>query len=97
MTRTDEQLLAFDPFDGDRDVDIKMRECRIVMVRKPHQCWEGQNADQKSGPHEIKPGERARYEKALVDGKWGSFYVCIPCLNNALDMYVDNQPEAAEA
>lgn len=35
---TDEEYLRYDPFDGERDVDIKCREVRIVRVKKPHKC-----------------------------------------------------------
>lgn len=34
----------------------------------------------KSTATEIQAGERARYEKALVDGAWGSYYICLECL-----------------
>jgi hypothetical protein len=70
---TDQEIIAFDPFlDCDRDVDIRHRTVRIASVAKPHRCA--------IGDHLIHPGDRARHETAIVDGKWGGFYCCIPCL-----------------
>lgn len=78
---TDEDYLRYDPFEGDRDVDIKFRTKKLVTVRKQQKCH---GLDYKSHGHAILPGERARYEKALVDGEWGSYYVCIGCMTKWL-------------
>lgn len=81
---TDEDYLRYDPFDGDRDVDIRCRTRKLVAVRKQQKCH---GLDAKTHGHPINPGERARYEHALVDGKWGQFYVCIGCMNKWLTEY----------
>ena len=83
LKRSEDDYLQFDPFDGDRDVGIRMRTVKLVRVRKPHQCQMGIG---KVSAHDIAIGELARYERALVDGDfWGSYYVCIPCMDRFLD------------
>lgn len=86
---SDAQRLAFDPFEGDRDVDVRMRSYRMVTVRKPQTCY-GLEAKQ---DHVIEPGGRARFEKALVDGKWGKFYLCVDCCDRWLRDYCYEEPE----
>lgn len=75
---TDDQYKRFDPFEGDRDVKIKCRTIAIVKVRKEHICYDGMWSHE---PRMIKVGERARYETALVDGNWGRYYICLPCID----------------
>ena len=70
---TDQEYIDFDPFDGDRDVDIRCKTIKIVKVRKQQTCFFTEE-------HNIEPGERARYETAIVDGQWGSYYICLGCL-----------------
>lgn len=77
------QYTRFDPFEGERDIDIRARTVALVTVRKEHPCFEGLNPDN-DGPHTIKPGEKARYETAVVDGRWGRWYVCIACMDKWL-------------
>lgn len=78
MKFTAEEYIHFDPFEGDRDVDIRVRTVKLVKCRKPHACHDG-GAPHKT-PHNIQPGELARYEHALVEGEWGSYYMCLPCM-----------------
>ena len=83
LKRSEDDYLRFDPFDGDRDVDIRMRTVKLVRVRKPHRCHLGIGED---NAHDIAIGELARNERAFVDGSfWGSYYVCIPCMDRFLD------------
>ena len=74
-----EEYVRYDPFEGDRDVDIRARTVKVVTTAKPHQCY---GSDGKM--HPIPAGTRARHERAIVDGKWGSYYVCIPCMDRWL-------------
>lgn len=76
--------LAFDPFDGDRDGDVRCRKVRLVVARKEHPCFGG--ADPHFGDqHSIQPGDLHRYETALVDGDcWGKYRVCIACMDKWL-------------
>ena len=80
-TIEDEDYLRYDPFDGDRDVEIRCRTVKLVTLRKPQKC---QGIDADSHGHPILAGQRARYEKAIVDGEWGSYYVCLGCMRNWL-------------
>ena len=86
---TDEDYLDFDPFEGDRDVDVRNKVVRIVTTRMPHQCM-----DPNTGKlHEIPPKTRARHEKAIVDGDWCSYYTCLSCITKWLH---DCQPLEGE-
>lgn len=72
--------IAFDPFEGDRDVDVRMRTVKLVRARVDYSCWYGQSGDRE--PHTIKAGELHRYECALVDREyWGSYRICLPCMD----------------
>lgn len=79
---TDADYLRFDPFDSDRDVDIRCRTTKLVTVRKAQKCH---GLDRETHGHEIAPGNRARYETAVVDGEWGRYYVCLPCMDRWLN------------
>jgi hypothetical protein len=74
-----QDYINFNPFDGDRDVDIRCRTVSIVKTRKEHVCHISL-IDGKT--HNIKIGEMARVEKAICDGHWGSYYCCIPCMDD---------------
>lgn len=76
---SDADFLRFDPFDGERDVEIRCRTSKIVTVRKEQRCHGEVLAGRNHG-HAIKPGTKARYETALVDGEWGRYYHCLECL-----------------
>lgn len=78
---TDVDRLRWDPFDGDRDVDIRARTVKIVTTRKPAQClgWDGRDT-----AHAMPAGTRARVERAIVDGEWGSYYICCVCTDRWL-------------
>ncbi|KKN83878.1 hypothetical protein LCGC14_0295310 [marine sediment metagenome] len=67
-------LLDIDLFGEDKDdAGVRMRSSRMVTTRKPQTC-------RFSKPHNIPIGHRARVEEAILDNKWGRFYVCAPCL-----------------
>ena len=75
--------LAFDPCEGDRDVDVRCRTVKMVRARKEHPCFLG--AGSYGDGHTIKPGEMHRYETALVDGDyWGKYRVCVACMDKWL-------------
>ena len=79
----DAEYLRYDPFDGDRDVSIKCRTVKLVTTRAPRKCLD----PMKGELHDIPAGTRARYEHALADGKWGSFYTCVACMDNWLTKF----------
>lgn len=94
MKYTDEQYLAFDPFEGDRDVDIRMQTTKMITTKKDHPCttWTEE-------PHVILKGSRCRFESALVDGEWCSYYVCIDCMDKFLQEFhpeLKAQPEGKQ-
>jgi hypothetical protein len=72
--------LAYDPFDGDRDGDVRCRTVKLARARKEHPCFSPPGQE-----HTIKPGELYRYETALIDGDyWGKYRVCIRCMDEWL-------------
>lgn len=83
MPCTDEDYIHFNPFEGD-EAKIECRSVSLVRVRKPQSCFFGLEP-LRGDKHVIQPGERARYEKALIDGSfWGRYYVCLPCMDRWL-------------
>lgn len=78
--RTDADYCGFDPFAGDRDVDIRNRKVKIVTTRKKQWCA-GTGA---KDDHDIPPGTRARFESAFVEGRPGSFYSCLACMDKMM-------------
>lgn len=92
MEHTDQEYIDFNPFDGERDANIRLQSCKVVKVRKEQKCHLCQLDNQflkdgeKPKDETIKVGEKARYEKALVDGEWGSWYACLPCMDKLLDL-----------
>lgn len=80
MKYTKETYLKYDPFsDCDRDTDIRFHTEKIVKVRKEQDCM---LSDLLGLPiHKIEIGQLARYDHALVDGEWGSYYSCLDCMD----------------
>ncbi len=80
MKTPDTIYTSFDPFEGDRDSDVRLRNISLVTTRKTHRCM-----SPGGDVHEIPPGTRARRETALVDReRWGSYYVCTSCIDSFL-------------
>jgi hypothetical protein len=89
LAYSEQKYIGFDPFFGD-EAEISCRTVKLVKVRKPHACFFGLNGD----GHQIVPGDHARHEKALVDGSyWGSYYLCIPCLNREIAAFSGDDDE----
>jgi hypothetical protein len=87
MKHTDAEYLNVDLFQGE-EADLTCRTVKLVTTRKAHPC----HAYVKE--HDIPAGDRARHERALVDGDfWGSYYACLPCLDRVLSEYVDDDDE----
>lgn len=74
------RYVDFDPFGGEMDVDVRYRTVKMVITRSVHECF-GRD-DEGFRLHKIPAGTRCRYEKALVDGEWGQWYCCIPCMEH---------------
>ena len=80
--RADIEYTTFNPFEGDRDVDIQCRKVRVVTTRKPHDCMAAYLI---GDGHVIPIGDRAVKESAKVEGKFGSCYSCLKCLGTLID------------
>jgi hypothetical protein len=81
----DADYIAADPFFGDE----AERACQTVAIRtarKEHTCF---SLDGKQD-HTIKPGERYRHERALIDGSfWGQYRICLACMDKHLNDEAD--------
>lgn len=91
VRRPDREYLEVDFLASDKD-DGGLRNVivKIVTTRKPHQCLVFHRG------HEIPVGARARFEKGIYEGKWGSWYGCLECIDQWLDYLegkVDDLPE----
>lgn len=94
MKYTDEQYLAFDPFDGDRDVDVRNQTTKMVTTKKDHNCTSPDCGERVT--HVIPKGSRCRFESAVVDGEWCRYYVCTDCMDRFLGEFhpeLNPQPE----
>ena len=77
---SDDDYIRYDPFECDRDVDIRCKSVKLVKARKDHVCYGGYD----NIPHNVKKGEKARNERAIVDGEWRGYYMCIKCMDDWL-------------
>ena len=59
---------------GKGDTDTRCYSNAIVKTKTEHRCMASREA------HLIPPRSRAFREKALVDGRWGTSYTCLPCI-----------------
>lgn len=81
---SDQDYIDADPFAGDES-ELACRSVKIRRARKSHLCY-GLDG---SSSHSIMPGQRYRYEKALVNGSyWGEYRLCVKCLNEWLNEWV---------
>jgi len=69
-------------FFEDRDTEVRGLERRMVVTKTAHRCA---YADVIGTPHEIPAGARVLNERAFVEGQWGSWWACLPCLDTWLD------------
>lgn len=80
---TDAEYIDHDQFQGD-EAEITCRTVSLRTARKEHPCFGG--LGQYGDGHTIKPGDRYRDEKALVDGDfWGRYRICLTCLDKQID------------
>ena len=85
MKYTAEDYLSEPWFQGDES-EIRCQTIKFIKVRKDHQCFLSLGKSGKE-PHEVKKGNYAYYEKALVDGEFFSYYLCTDCMDNWLDEF----------
>lgn len=79
---TDAKIIQFDPMADESVIGFKV--VKMVNVRKRHVCFASYNPDNKPPQHFIEAGQRARYEKAIVDGSWHISYHCVPCMGKMI-------------
>lgn len=77
MTYADPDYLDAD-FIGPCESEIRCRTTKMVKIRRDQICC-------CVGVHVISAGSKVRAERALVDGQWGTFYSCLPCMDSWLD------------
>jgi len=82
MKITDDLRMSFEPMADESEVRAK--RVKMVVVRYPHVCYGSYNPDNKPGEHTIQPGERARFETAMVDGNWHTSWHCIKCIDRII-------------
>lgn len=81
-THSDEQYLAFDPGAGDDfPVAVECRKTALVITKKEHFCM-GTGAGK---GHTIPTGTRAFRESGKCQGKFGTSYMCLPCVDVFLE------------
>lgn len=85
---TDADYINTDPFFGE-EAELTCRTVTIRKARKIHPCF-GLTGEQ---DHSIQPGQRYRYERALVDGSfWGDYKICLHCMDGFMS---DGNPDVA--
>ncbi|BBK44157.1 hypothetical protein STVA_41770 [Allostella vacuolata] len=80
--RRDADCLAFDPFEGDRDINVRTMRDGFVVVRKSHRCHIC------AGP--IDRGSRARSLTQLCDGEIGTWRFCALCCDAMAQSRIDH-------
>ena len=86
MARSDAEYLRFNPFDeGKGDCHIECRKVQIVTIRKEQPCMASYLVPPSYDPHVISANSRAYKESAKVEGKFGTCYSCLPCLDALLN------------
>ena len=92
MTKyTDQQYLDYDPFFGEEGT-LALHVKKLKKARKEHSCF--LSLAYGGTPHNILPGQRYRFESALVDGDYfGKYAMCLDCLDKELDMLYNNDED----
>ena len=83
--------LNWNPFEGDRDVDVKLYSTSLVVTRKEHDCMLATNVGNEY--HKIEKGQLVFYEHAVVDGEWCSSYACLDCFDKFLIENANLEPD----
>ena len=81
MKYTNEEYLFTDPFEGERDVKIKIKRTALVKLRKSRECYGLANTE----PHIIPAGAMSRTETGILDGKFVRADLCMNCMDEFLD------------
>jgi len=79
--RADDAYTAYNWNDGDRGSDVVCHSQWIARNAKTQPCA-GNGAGM---GHEVEAGERMLVQKALVDGSWCGYRLCLECCDKWLD------------
>ena len=80
---SDDQYLQYDPGAGDDfPAEVECRKTALVITQKEHKCF-GWNRD--TTQHSIPIGTRVYRETGKCEGKFGTVYICLNCLDYALE------------
>ena len=82
---SDQEYLNIDLFGCDES-KVECESSKMVKCRKEHECYGSYFPSYEGNIHKIKIGEKARHDKAIVEGRWEGYYLCIPCLNRYIKM-----------
>ncbi|GEM_PF-2280192 len=80
MEYDDDTLLANDPYELADEPEVKQRQTKVVITRKPQTC-----VPPLDDVHDIPPGTRALFESAFVAGIPTSNYVCEQHMNQYIE------------
>ena len=76
--RHGEKYVTMDPFDGERDTDIRCRTVTLRQARQNYLCW-GLAGQQ---DHGIQAGDYYRHERGVAgNGRWGQYRMCLGCMD----------------
>ncbi|MCP4569395.1 MAG: hypothetical protein GY841_17610 [FCB group bacterium] len=79
------EYTGLDLFEGDMDNGEEYATIKLVKTRKEHRCHLSFYENDSNKEHNVKKGEYARFEKALYEGEWVSYYCCVECMDKWLD------------
>lgn len=73
---SDKSFLSYDWWQGDKDpTPVRCASRRMVTTRRERLCVSH------DGTHICPPKTRGLHEKAIVDGAWKEWFMCIPCMS----------------
>jgi hypothetical protein len=85
-THTDEQYLAFDPGAGDDfPVEVECRKTNLVITKIKHNCVGARRTGVHRYQHPIPAGTRVLRESGKCEGRFGTCYICLPCVDICLE------------
>lgn len=91
---TDADYLACDWFSSAKGDDTaRMVRTRVVTTRKAQHC----SGNGQGEGHTVPPGSRALNESAIIDGAWGSYYLCAEHMDAWLDTVNGMDDESIDA
>jgi len=79
--RADTVYLKTNWNDSDRDIVIECHRQWIARNAKVQPCM----SNSPDGRHAVPKGERMLVQKALVEGHWGGYRLCLECCDKWLD------------